>query len=199
MNNPERSTTSRRRRWALPLGAAVMVAVALIAVLSLVVARQRNTAVTADAEAGTAASTAPGAKVGNAVAPLTATDTDGHHFAVPGSQPVVLYFMAPWCSSCLSGAQAMATVAGDYAGKASFVTVDVTPDDNAATVAHFRHTARATNPYVVDSSGAFLQRYGVQALDTTVVVSPDGQVLKRVDGRSLDAQALRSLLDTAHL
>ena len=62
---------------------------------------------------------------------LHATDADFDSQVLASDQPVLVDFWAPWCGPCKMIAPALDQLAGEYAGKAKIVKVDV--DQNQAT------------------------------------------------------------------
>ncbi|MDP9443963.1 MAG: TlpA family protein disulfide reductase [Actinomycetota bacterium] len=183
--------------------ATVVAAVAVVAVLAVialaVVALNRGTgpAATATDEAPAAAGGASGSAAGDS---LTFTATDGRTVPVPDSgpdaKPVVLFFMASWCASCIEEARAMTALEDEYADRARFIAVDVTPNAPPQEIAKFQAAAgNPAHPYLVDRRGDLTTAYDVTVLDTTVVLAPDGAVLDRRDGRPMDEEALRAFLD----
>ena len=122
---------------------------------------------------------------------------DGKALTVPSTRPTVLYFMASWCYTCVPQAEAMKELEQEYADKADFVAVDVTPETTKTQVDQFREMAGTPGyPFVVDRTGELTQKYAVTSLDSTVVIAPDGDILGRADSRPMKADALKEFLDT---
>ena len=67
---------------------------------------------------------------------LHATDADFDSHVLQSDVPVLVDFWAPWCGPCKMIAPALDQLAGEYAGKAKVVKVDV--DQNPATAMTFR-------------------------------------------------------------
>lgn len=178
-------TTTRNRRRIFTI-TAVIAAVALILILAI-------TALNRGGETTPAA----GDGSGNTVDRIEVTSVDGKVLTVPSTRPTVLYFMASWCYSCVPQAEAMKELEQEYAGKADFVAVDVTPENTQAEVDEFRELAGTPGyPFVVDRTGELTQKYAVTSLDSTVVVAPDGDILGRADSRPMKADALKAFLAT---
>ena len=62
---------------------------------------------------------------------LHTTDADFESHVLQSDVPVLVDFWAPWCGPCKMIAPALDQLAGEYAGKARIVKVDV--DQNQAT------------------------------------------------------------------
>lgn len=179
-------TTTRNNRRIFTI-TAVIAAAALILILSLTALNRGGEATPATGSAG-----------GNNVNRLEITSVDGKALTVPSTRPTVLYFMASWCYTCVPQAEAMKELEQEYAEKADFVAVDVTPENTKTQVDQFRELAGAPGyPFVIDQTGELTQKYAVTSLDSTVVVAPDGEVLGRADSRPMKADALKAFLDTA--
>jgi thioredoxin 1 len=67
---------------------------------------------------------------------LHASDSDFDAHVLQSDVPVLVDFWAPWCGPCKMIAPALDQLAGEYAGKAKIVKVDV--DQNPATAMKFR-------------------------------------------------------------
>lgn len=113
----------------------------------------------------------------------TIRTVEGGDVAVPDPQgrPVVLFFMAAWCVSCIAGAVMLDELYRDYGPRGlRVVAIDVDPGDTAADLARFRELAG--NPqylWAVDEGQRLTRAYGVRSLDATILVSGAGEVLFR--------------------
>lgn len=126
---------------------AVIAAVGLLLILA-------TTALNRGGEADASA----GAPKGSAAEPVKVTSVDGERVGVPSKRPTVLYFMASWCYTCVPQAEAMKELEADYAGKADFVAIDVTPENTKDQVNQFRALAGSPgHPHVVDTTGQLTQ------------------------------------------
>ena len=67
---------------------------------------------------------------------IHATDSDFSREVLESDVPVLVDFWAPWCGPCKMIAPALDQLAGEYAGKAKIVKIDV--DQNPATAMKFR-------------------------------------------------------------
>lgn len=177
------TTRNHRRIFTIT---AVVAAAALILVLALTALNRGSETVPAAGPAGA-----------NNVDRIEITSVDGKALTVPSTRPTVLYFMASWCYTCVPQAEAMKELEQEYADKADFVAVDVTPETTKTQVDQFREMAGTPGyPFVVDRTGELTQKYAVTSLDSTVVIAPDGDILGRADSRPMKADALKAFLDT---
>src|SRR5690606_4587625 len=69
---------------------------------------------------------------------LHATDADFDTQVLASDQPVLVDFWAPWCGPCKMIAPALEQLAGEYAGKAKVVKVDVDQNQQTAMKYHVR-------------------------------------------------------------
>ena len=69
---------------------------------------------------------------------LHATDADFADQVLASDQPVLVDFWAPWCGPCKMIAPALDQRAGEYAGKAKIVKVDVDQNQQTALKYHVR-------------------------------------------------------------
>ncbi len=120
------------------------------------------------------------------------TTLEGGKFAVDGApgRPVVLYFMAAWCTSCLPEAKALATLQEKYQGdNVDVLVLDVDPSDTPADLRSFKEAAGLAKHWAFDVEGRVTKAYQVQALDSTIVIAPDGRIVYR-DGRPTSLEIL---------
>lgn len=69
---------------------------------------------------------------------LHATDADFANQVLESDQPVLVDFWAPWCGPCKMIAPALDQLAGEYAGRAKIVKVDVDQNQQTALKYHVR-------------------------------------------------------------
>ena len=102
---------------------------------------------------------------------LAGAEYDGQ---VLEGKPTVLWFWAPWCSTCRAQAGTVAKVATDYAGEVNVVGVGglADPDD-------IRDFAREVEgpTHLFDEEGEVWRHFGVTAQSTYVVLDADGGVV----------------------
>jgi len=99
----------------------------------------------------------------------------------PGRGPVVLSFIAGWCSSCLGEAAAAGRLVRTFPRSGLRVlAVDADPNDSLGQLRQF--IAAAGNPpieWAMDRSSRVTLAYRVRALDTTVIVDRNGRMVYR--------------------
>jgi thiol-disulfide isomerase/thioredoxin len=98
--------------------------------------------------------------------------------AGPRQRPLVAFFFAGWCASCIAEARALGQLHDALGDRVDIVAVSIDPNETAESLAAFRQAAG--NPAVlwaIDATGATARRYKVQALDQTVVVNDAGRVV----------------------
>lgn len=121
----------------------------------------------------------------------------GSTFTLAGGRgPVVLSFIAGWCSSCLQEAAAGGQVIRNFGKRGVRVlAIDADPGDSLGQLQKFM--AEAGNPpieWAMDRSTAVTLAYRVRALDTTVIVDRAGRIVYR-DEHPTDYGTLASVLE----
>ena len=182
-----RSTRRRPPRRLLPRITVLAVTLALlVGIIAAVRAYSTSAPVRSDVATTTGASTtgrAPGAL--NFTLPTLAGTT--FHLAAKLGHPVVLYFMATTCESCVQGRRDLAqTFLSSKIQGAEALAIDLNGTDRPADLQAFVQSAgipaSAPVQWGIDTTGAIASAYNVQALETTVVIDPHGQVAYRSDG-----------------
>lgn len=170
-----------RRSSLISLGVAFVVALGLIALVHALTTGSTQNATTASTTSrgeggtGAAASSLAPAFTLNSLAgkPFTLASARGH--------PVVLYFMATTCSSCVHGSWSVAqAVETAHIAGARAVIIDVNASDTPADLEAFIQstgvTADAPVVWGVDTNNRIAQAYDVLTLETTVVVDAQGRI-----------------------
>jgi peroxiredoxin len=137
----------------------------------------------------------------SATAPdFTLSTLSGTTFQLAAQQghPVVLYFMATTCASCVQGSHNVAeALQSARATGAEVLAIDVNATDGPADLQAFIQAVGipASTPiqWGIDTTGAITSAYQVQTLETTVVIDRHGQVAYRQDG-SIPPDQLAQLL-----
>lgn len=115
---------------------------------------------------------------------FTVPTLDGGTFtlsqALRQGRPVVLFFMAYWCGTCLPEARALARLHQELGDRVAILALDVDPTSTPEALAAFREAAG--NPdylWGFDRDNQVVLAYRVTRLDTTVIIGPDGRVAYR--------------------
>ncbi len=118
--------------------------------------------------------------------------------ALGQGKPVVLFFMAYWCGTCLPEARALARLHRERGDQVVIVALDVDPTSMPEALAAFREAAG--NPgylWAFDRDNLVALAYRVTRLDTTVIVAPDGRIVYQDETptsyETLAAQVARAL------
>ncbi len=179
----------RRRRSHRSLLPRLIVGAITLAVLAAIIVFVRAT-ITGAATTG-ASQAAPD---------FTLATLSGTTFQLAAQQghPVVLYFMATTCASCVQGSHNVAeALQSARATGAEVLAIDVNATDRPADLEAFIQSvgipASAPIQWGIDTTGAITTAYQVQTLETTVVIDRHGQVAYRQDG-SIPPDQLAQLL-----
>jgi peroxiredoxin len=115
--------------------------------------------------------------------------------AAQRGRPVVLYFMAAWCTSCLAESNALGQIQHAYGDRVGIVLVDVNGTvDSPRAVRDFVERSQGPSRYwVIDSQGTIARAYDVTSLDTTYIVDKGGRIAYR-GTTSLDSGTLDHIL-----
>jgi len=182
---PTASRSGRRlpRRRLLPRIAGLSVTLALlVGIIALVRVASLSTPASTNTAPTTGASTGQTQGAPDFTLPLLSGTT--FHLASQQGHVVVLYFMAPTCATCAQGSRnlAQASLSVKTQG-AEVLGIDVNPGDRPADLQAFVQSdsipATAPMQWGVDTNGAIASAYGVQILETTVVI--DKQMTTTVD------------------
>ena len=185
---PTASRSARKRPRHRLLPRLIVLAVTL-ALLVGVIAVVRVASLSTPASSNTATTT--GASTGQAQgAPdftLSLLSGTTFHLASQQGHVVVLYFMATGCVDCGPGSQDLAqTLLSAKVRGVEALAIDLNTGDRPADLQAFVQAvgipASAPVQWGIDTTGAIATAYTVQALETTVVIDPHGQIAYRSDG-----------------
>ncbi len=121
---------------------------------------------------------------------FTGQTVDGESFegASLADKPTVLWFWAPWCSTCRAQSAGVQALAEEYDGRVNVVGVGGL-DDSSAIVDYAREVPGPLQ--LVDPDGAIWRHFGVRAQSSYLVLDADGHVL---ENGYLDDQVLADLV-----
>jgi hypothetical protein len=113
----------------------------------------------------------------------------------------VLYFLAPTCATCAQGSQPLARVIQTARTTGAIaLAIDVNSWDRPADLEAFVRAvgppAASTLRWGIDPSGGIVSAYGIQTLESMVVISASGQVFT-VSATPLSPAQLTALLQQA--
>ena len=186
---PTASRSARRhppRRRLLPRIIVLVVTLALlVGIIALVRAASLNTL--ASSHTATTTDTSTGQSQGAPDFTLPLLSGTSFHLAAKLGHPVLLYFMAPTCTSCAQGSRNLAQASLSLKTQGvEVLAIDVNPGDRPADLQAFVQSdsipASALMQWGVDRNDAIASAYNVQTLETTVVLDPHGQIAYRSDG-----------------
>ena len=100
---------------------------------------------------------------------FTLSDFRGHY--------VLLNFWATWCPPCLAEMPELQAYYRDYRSK-GFILLGIDVQEDAATVSAFLEKRGFDFPVALDMTGAVHAQYGVNALPLSVLVGPNGEIVK---------------------
>jgi len=125
----------------------------------------------------------PGSAGGATAAPaISGTTLGGATFSLAAfrGRPVVIDFWGSWCGPCRAEQGDINKLAGSYAGRVTFVGVDMRDDASAALA--YRHDLGVTYDSVPDAAEQISAAYDVAAPPTIVLVDQHGNIVNRYLG-----------------
>ena len=166
---PGQTRRRRGRRRLLLVGGCLAVIAAVVAAVTIAGRLKPSD------DGGLVGSSAPSFSIPGLVAGSSDVSLDAFR-----GRPLVINFWASWCVPCrreMPDLQAAHVLLGDAVG---FVGIDH-QDDRTSALEFVQYTG-VTYPSGFDPSGTVAAEYGLVGLPTTVLVSPDGQVVAEVKG-----------------
>jgi thiol-disulfide isomerase/thioredoxin len=123
------------------------------------------------------AGSAPATAANESLLAFTATTLDGAPFdgSTLSGRPVVLWFWAPWCPTCLGQAPGVRKAVAEYGDKVAIV--GVAGLDKTAAMPEFVRLAKVeAMTHLADEAGVVWKRFGVTAQSTFVLLDADGRI-----------------------
>ncbi|MBX5491048.1 MAG: TlpA family protein disulfide reductase [Chloroflexi bacterium] len=171
----------------------------LCAALVLVGAACRPAGQSAASGAASVAPSGPGAAADRAP-DLVVQTLDGQTFRLSDhrGQPVVLFFTASWCASCVPEIGNLNRLYELYREQGlQVVVVSIDPSDTPADFQRFKQLARGGDyVWALDRGGQAALAYQVKSLETKVLVGRDGRIVARHVGRE-PFEAARAAVESA--
>ncbi len=104
-------------------------------------------------------------------------------------KPTILWFMAAWCPSCVSQAETLKTIKERFGDDVVIIAIDLwvrqvigeeqggIPAEDVEDLIRFKERYGSDNwIWALDTDGVTI-KYGITAVDSTVVISPDGRIV----------------------
>jgi peroxiredoxin len=102
---------------------------------------------------------------------------------LPERGPVVLDFWATWCKPCLASLPELEALHRRYGARGlTVIGVSVDGPRNFPKVRPFAQRLGLTFPIVLDEDGSLQQRFQVRAVPTSVLIAPDGRIVRVTPG-----------------
>ncbi len=163
-----------------------VVVVPLLAVLALLLAGcgGSGAAVARTIAVKSAASSSPAAPAPPAVIPeslkFTGTTLDGKPFDATklAGRPVVLWFWAPWCSTCLGQAAAVSELAKQYDGKVTIVGIAGLDQSTKAMNEFVAQGEVANVTHLNDKAGVVWRKFAIKEQSVFVMINRSGKVMQ---------------------
>jgi len=130
--------------------------------------------------AGDSSADRPGAVASGPMLAFTATTLDGKPFdgASLQGKPAVLWFWAPWCSTCLGQAPGVREAVARYGDRVAIV--GVAGLDKTEAMPEFVRLAKVEGmTHLADEAGVVWKRFGVTEQSIFVLIDAGGQVTFR--------------------
>ncbi|MCL6563618.1 MAG: TlpA family protein disulfide reductase [Firmicutes bacterium] len=128
--------------------------------------------------------------VGQPAPNFTLTTASGQTVSLSAlrGHPVILNFWATWCPWCKQEIPAFEALKRQYGSRIALYGVDI--QETPATVSGWLKSHPLNYPILLDTSGGVAADYAVQAVPTTVFISPSGKIAAIHLGAFSDQQAM---------
>ncbi|MCC5914432.1 MAG: TlpA family protein disulfide reductase [Balneolaceae bacterium] len=107
-------------------------------------------------------------------------------------KPVVVYFMASWCSTCARNWPVISEVYPEYEDQLTFVAVSIDPTDSEDVIRQLSADRDFKFP-ATEGKPQLMLDFGVTGQATTVGVDRDGNIVFKKPGQAISASEYRDL------
>lgn len=149
----------------------------------------------------TAHASAVGVNIGDTAPDFKVPTLDGGTFSLSKQRgkPTMVFFMAYWCGTCIPESRALAQLKQEYGDRLSIVAVDVDPSSTPENLTRFKKVAgNGSYTWAFDQEQKLTRLFEVRALDTTLIINSEGQIVYR-DNRASSYKTLKAGLKKAGL
>jgi len=117
-------------------------------------------------------------------------DTAGktHQLSKYRGKPVLLDFMASWCTPCKEAAPIIKNIAKEYGNKLYVFSIDLR--ERIDKVKELKDELGAGWPFLLDSDGAVAERFKVKGIPHFVLIDSSGSIKFEYDGYSSDLKTI---------
>lgn len=124
-----------------------------------------------------------GTSIGQEAPDFTLQTTDGGTVSLlPAEKPIILFFMAAWCSSCRFEEKNLKEVYNKYGDAVRIISIDIDPGrDLMADLRQFQSEYGGDWPHAMGTKD-LLSRYQVQTLDVTYLLNERGITVYKDEG-----------------
>ena len=95
-------------------------------------------------------------------------------------KPVALYFVAAWCFTCIPETKAWANIYEEIGDDVNVIIFDVDLNEDESDLLRFKEQAGGGDHlWAMDEGNEVVQAFNVPALDTTIIIDPEGRIAYR--------------------
>jgi peroxiredoxin len=122
-------------------------------------------------------------------------DTNGEASSLSSyrGKTVILHFWASWCPHCLSEMPLLEQIGREFAPRGVEVLAINLAEPRRQVTRYVRSRGLHLR-VLLDSRGSVAKAYGVVGLPASIVVGPDGVILREISMGSLDRQGIQDLV-----
>lgn len=123
-----------------------------------------------------------GAQLGQVAPDFRVPTLDGKPFTLSEQRgkPTIIFFMAYWCGTCIPNARELGQLYQEYSGQVNMLALDVDPSSTPESLQRFKQAAgNGSFSWAFDTNSNVATIYGINYLDTTIILDSEGQIVYR--------------------